>query len=357
MSKMSAHTSSTMFCRRYPQVTTSASRKVSSRGRPSPLSHGSSSRSATQHSSSPSCSSSSPDIRSYRNGFSVLERCCVATSFLSAGEAVACYPVRRGVRFSICQERTPPIAHAMGFCIILIALHGHDKRVWGVAWSPDGKRLATGSRDRTARIWDIESGSQLLVVLRGHNGKVRGVAWSPDGGRLATASADRTARIWDADHGRELATLHGHSDEVRAVAWSPDGTRLASASDDRTARIWDAGHGQEIVTLHGHCDYVRAVAWSPDGKQLASASADRTIRIWDTHSGAQIVVGAHIAPVEGVSWSPDGTRVASSSYDGTSRIWNATISIAELVANAHQRVSRELTAEERRDLMLPPASG
>src|SRR6266568_2099912 len=119
MSKMSAHTSSTMFCRRYPQVTTSASRKVSSRGRPSPLSHGSSSRSATQHSSSPSCSSSSPDIRSYRNGFSVVERCGVETSFLSAGEAVACYPVRRGVRFSICQERTPPIAHAMGFCIIL----------------------------------------------------------------------------------------------------------------------------------------------------------------------------------------------------------------------------------------------
>src|SRR6266702_3242337 len=99
MSKMSAHTSSTMFCRRYPQVTTSASRKVSSRGRPSPLSHGSSSRSATQHSSSPSCSSSSPDIRSYRNGFSVVERCGVETSFLSAGEAVACYPARRGARF------------------------------------------------------------------------------------------------------------------------------------------------------------------------------------------------------------------------------------------------------------------
>src|SRR6266581_2318762 len=314
MSKMSAHTSSTMFCRRYPQVTTSASRKVSSRGRPSPLSHGSSSRSATQHSSSPSCSSSSPDIRSYRNGFSVVERCGVETSFLSAGEAVACYPVRRGVRFSICQERTPPIAHAMGFCIILIALHGHDKRVWGVAWSPDGKRLATGSRDRTARIWDIESGSQLLVVLRGHNGKVRGVAWSPDGGRLATASADRTARIWDADHGGGHVVLGGHDSWVDGIAWSPDGKRLATTSDDRTVRIWDAGHGGELAALHGHSDEIRAVAWSPDG-----------------------------------------TRVASSSYDGTSRIWNATISIAELVANAHQRVSRELTAEERRDLMLPPA--
>src|SRR6266704_1505839 len=150
MSKMSAHTSSTMFCRRYPQVTTSASRKVSSRGRPSPLSHGSSSRSATQHSSSPSCSSSSPDIRSYRNGFSVVERCGVETSFLSAGEAVACYPVRRGVRFSICQERTPPIAHAMGFCI----LHqGRGKRFLDLRepevrqqkWQQHGLRPTTAS--------------------------------------------------------------------------------------------------------------------------------------------------------------------------------------------------------------------
>src|SRR6266702_8733562 len=114
MSKMSAHTSSTMFCRRYPQVTTSASRKVSSRGRPSPLSHGSSSRSATQHSSSPSCSSSSPDIRSYRNGFSVVERCGLETSFLSAGEAVACYPVRRGARFFNMSGKSPPYCPRYG---------------------------------------------------------------------------------------------------------------------------------------------------------------------------------------------------------------------------------------------------
>ena len=95
-----------MFCRRYPQVTTSASRKVSSRGRPSPLSHGSSSSSATQHSSSPSCSSSSPDIRSNRNGFSVVERFGVETFFLSAGEAVVCYPVRRVARFLNISEKS-----------------------------------------------------------------------------------------------------------------------------------------------------------------------------------------------------------------------------------------------------------
>ena len=98
-SKMSAHTSSIMFCRRYPQVTTSASRKVSSRGRPVPLSHGSSSSPSTRYSSSPSCSSSSPDIRSNRNGFSVVERFGVVTSFLSAGEAVVYHLMRRVAGF------------------------------------------------------------------------------------------------------------------------------------------------------------------------------------------------------------------------------------------------------------------
>src|SRR5918998_1114351 len=98
-SKMSAHTSSMMFCRRYPQTTISASRKVSSRGRPSPLSHGSSSSSTTRHSSSSSCFSSSPDIRSNRNGFSIVESCGLTTSFLSAGAAVVCYLARRVARF------------------------------------------------------------------------------------------------------------------------------------------------------------------------------------------------------------------------------------------------------------------
>ncbi len=127
MSKMSAHTSSTMFCRRYPQVTTSASRKVSSRGRPSPLSHGSSSSSATQHSSSPSCSSSSPDIRSYRNGFSVVERFGLETSFLSAGEAVACYPLRRGARFFNMSGKSSPYCTRYGVCIILTASRDLDQ--------------------------------------------------------------------------------------------------------------------------------------------------------------------------------------------------------------------------------------
>jgi WD40 repeat protein len=106
--------------------------------------------------------------------------------------------------------------------------------------------------------------------------------------------------------------------------------------------------------LRGHDGAVLGVAWSPDGRRLATASDDRTVRTWDTEAGAEIiVVGVHAKEVENVAWSPDGRRIATASRDGTSRIWDATISMEELVANARRRVSRKLSAEERRNLMLP----
>jgi predicted NACHT family NTPase len=114
--------------------------------------------------------------------------------------------------------------------------------------------------------------SRARLALAGHTNTVNGVAFSPDGTRLATASLDNTAKVWDAASGQEVFTLAGHTAEVLGIAFSPDGTRLATASTDQTGKVWDAASGQEVLTLAGHTNRVSSVAFSPDGRRLASAS-------------------------------------------------------------------------------------
>ncbi|AGB26727.1 WD40 repeat-containing protein (plasmid) [Mycobacterium sp. JS623] len=206
-------------------------------------------------------------------------------------------------------------------------LSGHSSGVRGLAFSPDGKRLAGGSADHTALMWDTASGKPVGGLLTGHTDGVSAVAFSPDGRRLATASLDNTVRFWDADTGKPMGTsLTGHTEGIEGIAFSPDGHRMATAANDKTVRMWSADTGQAIgAPLTGHTGYVNAVAFSPDGRRLATGGSDKTVRLWNADTGQPIgaPLTGHTEQVTSVAFSPDGRRLASGSYDKTVRMWSA----------------------------------
>jgi WD40 repeat protein len=187
----------------------------------------------------------------------------------------------------------------------LLRLGGHKGGVISLSWSPDGARLAVGTRYQdTTWVWQVAGGREPLI-LKGHTGNA--VAFSPDGKSLATGGHDGIAKVWDPSDGRELFALKGHPGWGLSVSWSSDGRRLAIAYEDGTALVWDVAANQETATFKGHTGWVNSVSWSPDGRRLATGSYDGTTKIWacDHHPGL-MTFKAHSTAVTSLSWSPDG---------------------------------------------------
>lgn len=209
----------------------------------------------------------------------------------------------------------------------LLTLKGHTGGIRTVAFSPDGRRLASGDGNGHIRIWDPVGGQQLLPI-GGHNGSLNCLAFFPDGDRLVSAGGDCLLRIWDLDTGNQILPLTGHTAAVSSVAVSNDGQRIASSSLDGTIIVWNSVNGDKLFVPTGRMGRINGVAFSPDGGRLALAGGKPnqrgTVEVWDLSTGdTQLMRNESEDDFNGVAFSPNGEQIASGNSDGTINVWDA----------------------------------
>lgn len=205
--------------------------------------------------------------------------------------------------------------------------YGQPFQVFSVAWSPDSKQLVSGGGDQRVQVCNVTANNISGQIGNYNNepdpgGYISSVAWSPDGEFIADGGFH--CKVWHAGGGSPLLVYQGHSKaHVNAVAWSPDrkSEQIASAGDDETVRVWNASDGRILFTS-SHAAKVLSVTWSPDGKRLASANSDRTVRVWDANTpGENLRTYQNPDEVYAVSWSPDSKRIAVGTQNGTIQVW------------------------------------
>ena len=246
---------------------------------------------------------------------------------------------------------------------------GHSAAVQSVAFSADGRRIVTASDDRTARVWDLQTGGQIAALTE-HTAPVRSAVFSPDGLRVVSTqtpqrsgnvtivtSNDSVALLWDALSGRVILRFEGDMVQLYDATFSSDGKRIVTASGDNTARIWDAETGKPIAVLSGHSDSVLSAAFNSRGDKIVTASADETVRVWDAEAMTTIaVLKGHSGAVWSAVFSPDGERILTASDDTTARIWRIFLTTQALVDRSKIVVPRCLTSQQRANAFLDSQS-
>ena len=221
-------------------------------------------------------------------------------------------------------------------------IDGHTSSVSSVVFSPDGKKLASGSTDKTIKIWNVETGQQIKS-LDEHTNQINSVAFSPDGKTLASGSYDKTVKLWSLDTGQQIKSLDGHIDSIESVAFSADGKTLTTGSFDNAIKLWNIETGQQIKSFDGHTSSVESVAFSPDEKKILSGSRDATMKLWDVENKSEL---ASLISIDKDDWAittPDGRFDAS---EGALKLMHFVVFVPDSgyeVITLEQLKSRSLT--------------